>query len=46
MTSLDGLFMPTPPSTNDNFIDALTFLIYAEGKYVGAADVDLATSRI
>jgi hypothetical protein len=46
MTNFDGLFNPTPPSTKDSFKEALTFLISAEGKYVGAAEVALATSLI
>ena len=36
--------MPTPPSTKENFFVAGIFLISAEGKYVGAAEVALATS--
>lgn len=44
MTNFEGLFIPIPPSTKDNFSEAITFFIYAEGKYVGAADVALPIS--
>lgn len=46
MTSLEGLLSPTPPSISEYLCVALIFLIYAEGKYVGAAEVPLAISRI
>lgn len=44
ITNFEGLFIPMPPSTSEYFYEAIRFLIYAEGKYVGAADVALAIS--
>jgi len=43
-TSFEGLFYPNAPSMREYFFVPLMFLISAEEKYVGAAEVALATS--